>query len=245
MAAPVSSGTRARNQITITGPIPRMLDEAMAWARRTFGTSIVSSIDGEVHDQPDYPYLAFREIIANAILHRDLDSWSVGIAVEVRLRADCLIVSNPGGLYGITVERLGHDAVTSVRNARLVAICQNTRSPATGARVVEALATGIPVVTDALVAAGLPPARYTGIGFTVILRRTAEQTDGKLSRTQLRVYDALHGAGSDVAELEAELGLSAPNIRKALRALRSRGLVEQLGGRGTPTRYRRLTTLGS
>jgi hypothetical protein len=35
------------------------------------------------------------------------------------------VVTNPGGLYGITVDRLGHDAVTSARNGRLVAICPN------------------------------------------------------------------------------------------------------------------------
>ncbi|MFE2639338.1 ATP-binding protein [Streptomyces scopuliridis] len=122
-------GSRARNQTTITGPIPRMLDEALAWSRRTFDTTIVSEPDGTVHDRPTYPYIAFRELIANALVHRDLDHWSAGLAIEVRLRRDRLVISNPGGLYGITVERLGRDAVTSARNARLVAICQHVRSP--------------------------------------------------------------------------------------------------------------------
>ncbi|MGW0807990.1 ATP-binding protein [Nonomuraea sp. NPDC002799] len=97
------------------------------------------------------------------------------MAVEVRLRRDRLIVSNPGGLYGITVDRLGRDAVTSARNARLVAICQHARTPETGARVIEALATGIPIVANALAEAGLPPAHYidAAIRFTVVLRRHA------------------------------------------------------------------------
>ncbi|MEV4113790.1 hypothetical protein [Nonomuraea sp. NPDC049695] len=34
-----------------------------------------------------------------------------------------------------------------------------------------------------------------------------------------------------VADLKQQLNLSAPNIRKALRDLRSRGFVEQLGAR--------------
>ncbi|GAB3987950.1 ATP-binding protein [Actinoallomurus acanthiterrae] len=237
------AGSRARNQATITGPIPLMLDEALAWARRTFDTTIVSAPDGTVHDEPAFPLIAFREIIANALVHRDLDHWSAGMAVEVRLRRDRLIVSNPGGLYGITVERLGREAVTSARNARLVAICQHVRTPDSGARVIEALATGIPIVTRALAEAGLPPAHYAdaGIRFTVVLRRAAfaGRPGGDLNETELRVYDALVTGAHTVAELQRLLNLTAPNIRKALRKLRNQGLVQQLGGRGRPTTYRR------
>jgi ATP-dependent DNA helicase RecG len=220
-----------------------MLDEALSWARRTFDTTIVSAPDGAVHDQPAYPYIAFRELIANALIHRDLDHWSDGMAVEVRLRRNRLIVSNPGGLYGITIERLGRDAVTSARNARLVAICQHVRTPGTEARVIEALATGIPIITTALADARLPPAHYVdaGIRFTVVLQRVlpTSHPGGDLNETELRVYDALAAGSCSAAELQQELNLSAPNIRKALRELRSRGLVEQLGGRGRPTTYRR------
>lgn len=235
--------SRARNQTTITGPIPLMLDEALAWARRTFDTTIVSAPDGTVRDEAAFPLIAFREIIANALVHRDLDHWSAGMAVEVRLRRDRLVVSNPGGLYGITVERLGHEAVTSARNARLVAICQHVRTPDTGARVIEALASGIPIVTRSLAEAGLPPAHYVdaGIRFAVVLRRAflAGRPGGDLNETELRVYDALASRARTVVELRDTLDLTAPNIRKALRELRHRGLVEQVGGRGRTTTYRR------
>lgn len=238
-------GVRARNQATITGPIPRMLDEAMAWARRTFDTTIVSAPNGSVHDRPVYPYIAFREIIANALVHRDLDQWSAGMAIEVRLRRDRLVVSNPGGLYGITVERLGRDAVTSARNARLVSICQHVRTPESGARIIEALATGIPIVNAALAEAGLPPAHYVdaAIRFTVVLHLTEGGTrrGDDLNETELRVYNALAEGELSAAALREKLGLSTPNIRKALRELRSRDLVRQLGGRGRATSYRRIS----
>jgi len=71
-------GTRARNQTVLSGPIPRMLESAMTWARRNFDTAIVSEPDGTVRDQPAYPLTAFRELIANALVHRDLDHWSAG-----------------------------------------------------------------------------------------------------------------------------------------------------------------------
>ena len=237
-------GVRARNQITISGPIPRMLDAALAWARRTFDTTITTNDDGSVTDHPAYPLVAFREMIANALIHRDLDHWSQAFAVEVRLRHDRLVVANPGGLYGITVDRLGHDAVTSARNARLVSICQHIRTPDTGSRVIEALASGIPAIENALATDGLPPARYidTGIRFTVLLQRPTGtlRAAPTLNTTELRIYEALGPTAHTVAELVAQLALSGPNIRKALRRLREYGLINQLGGKGQPTTYHRI-----
>jgi ATP-dependent DNA helicase RecG len=234
---------RARNQVTITGAIPRMLDEALAWARRTFDTTIVTLPDGSVHDQPGYPLVAFRELVANALVHRDLDHWSAGLAIEVRLRRDRLVITNPGGLYGITVDRLGKDAVTSARNASLVGICQYVRTPESGSRVIEALASGIPMVNAALAARKLPPAHFidAGIRFIAIVQH---QADGPLATpdlttTQTRIYEALLSGTRTVGDLESDLSLAGPTIRKALRELSRRDLIQQHGGRGRRTTYSR------
>ncbi|WP_433417104.1 helix-turn-helix domain-containing protein [Microtetraspora malaysiensis] len=70
-------------------------------------------------------------------------------------------------------------------------------------------------------------------------RGIADRPAADLNETELRIYDALAAGARSVAELQHVLDLSAPNIRKALRELRGQGLVEQLGGRGRPTSYRR------
>jgi len=239
-AAPLAEGpaeARARNQETIDGPIPHMLDRAMDWARRTFGTAIVNMPDGSVHDRYAYPLVAFRELIANALIHRDLDDWSSGLATEVRLRRDRLVITNPGGLYGITVDRLGRDAVTSARNARLVAICQHVHSAETGARAVEALASGIPIVTSALAEVGLPPAHFidSGISFTVILN----QPVAPLTSRARVIYEALSKRSVTIADLETSTGLPGYTIRRTLRDLKAQGFIEQHGGKGRVTTYRR------
>jgi ATP-dependent DNA helicase RecG len=79
-----------------------------------------------------------------------------------------MVVSNPGGLWGITVDRLGEVGVTSARNGHLLRICQNVRTRE-GNRVVEALASGIPAVLNSLRRAGMVPPRFhdQGISFTV------------------------------------------------------------------------------
>jgi ATP-dependent DNA helicase RecG len=244
-------GVRARNQVTITGAIPRMLDEALAWARRTFDSAIVTQPDGSVQDRLGYPLVAFRELVANALVHRDLDHWSAGLAIEVRLRRDRLVITNPGGLYGITVDRLGKDAVTSSRNARLVAICQHVRTPDTGSRVIEALASGIPMVNIALTDQGLPPAHFidSGIRFTALVQHPVGHMPAApgLTTTQLRIYEALLSGRQTVNDLAAGLSLTGPTIRKALRELNRRGMVGQYGGRGRSTTYSRTdsTDVGS
>jgi ATP-dependent DNA helicase RecG len=219
-----------------------MLEQAMEWARSTFGRTIVSDPDGTVHDRYDYPLVAFRELVANALLHRDLDYWSEGMAVEVRLRRDRLVISNPGGLYGITLDRLGREHVTSARNARLVSICQYVASPGRGGRVVEALAEGIRIVAEQLAAAGLPPASYSdaGIRFTAVLARSAPvpRPDADLSPVQRDVYELLASGPLSAAQIALRLKVAPATARRALRSLRDMEMVEQVGGRGRATHYR-------
>lgn len=245
-------GTRAQNLTTVSGPIPHMLDTALTWARRSFGYRVVDEGDGRVRDVPEYPLTAFREIVANAVIHRDLDAWSAGQAVEVRLRHDRLVVTNPGGLYGITVDRLGKDHVTSARNAVLLNLCRFATLPSDGSRVVEALATGIPRITEELSAAGMPPPVFTdtGIRFTVVLHNTARRpgptrTEVRAPRIRpgtnlARVYAVLSDAPISAAEIAAETGLSRVSVRKAIRLLRDEhGVVDQQGTQGETATYTR------
>lgn len=117
------------------------------------------------------------------------------------------------------------------------------RTPDTGARVIEALASGIPIVGSSLAEAGLPPAKFidAAIRFTAILNRSdgPQRSRASLTSTQRRVYDALE-RDSTVRDLEDVLGLTGATLRKALRVLVNSNLVTQQGGRGRPTTYRRL-----
>lgn len=162
------AGTRASDARRFDGPIPTMLDEAVRWVARNSRTRIRFGSDGQGRDEPEYPLVAVRELLSNALMHRDLGPYALGEAITLRVTDDQMVLSNPGGLYGITAERLGTIGVTSARNGYLVRICQHVRSSA-GNRVVEALATGIPTVLSSLAAAGMVPPRFhdQGIKFTV------------------------------------------------------------------------------
>lgn len=226
---------RASSPATLDGPIPNMLAGAIEWARQTFTAVLVSS-GGTVRDDFEYPLDAWRELIGNALVHRDLAEWSQGYAIEVRHYPDKLTITNPGGLYGISVDRLGEEGVTSSRNAQLVTICQYVTSRGDGARVVEALATGIPTVRASLAAAGMPPAQWLdqGIRFTVILRRGAAlaRPQPAIKGASARaVWDAMVGKVT-IADLVAATGLKRANLRRILRDLRDQKLIVINGGRG-------------
>lgn len=239
-------GVRASSTRTVTGSVPAMLEESVAWARATFPQRVVADAHGAVRDQWEYPLEAFRELISNALVHRDLEDWSRGKAIEVRLMPDRLVVTNPGGLYGLTTDRLGQPDATSARNGRLVEICRYARTPG-DARVVELLATGIATVRRTVAEAGQPDPQFNdrGIAFSAILRSALDTLPagavtgaGRPTAAQRVVLDALSLGPATIHDLVARTGKEAPALRKTLRALRAAGLATLEGGKGRETTYR-------
>lgn len=162
------AGTRSGDPRRFDGPIPVMLRDALSWVQRNSGTRVVFGQDGHGRDRPEYPAEAVRELLGNALVHRDLGEHALGLAIGLRLEEENLLISNPGGLFGISRDRLGQEGVTSARNGRLIRICQNVRLDGEQ-RVCEALATGIPTVLRALRGAQMTPPGFfdQGIGFAV------------------------------------------------------------------------------
>ncbi|MFJ6560754.1 RNA-binding domain-containing protein [Streptomyces sp. NPDC091412] len=161
-------GTRAVDAKRFDGPIPLMLEQALSWVQRNTRTRVRFGYDGHGRDESEYPVEAVRELLSNALIHRDLGPYALGEAITLKIDNSQLILSNPGGLWGLSVDRLGLTGVTSARNGYLVRICQNVRY-SRGQRVVEALASGIPTVLRSLQEAGMVPPRFhdQGVRFTV------------------------------------------------------------------------------
>ena len=241
LVAPPGSDLRAADARRFDGPIPAMIADATAWVGRVTPTALRSGPDGQVRDVPAFPVDAVRELVANSLIHRDLAPWSAGETSILRLDQGKMVVRNPGGLFGLTADKLGRVGVTSARNATLVRICQYVRLP-DGGRAVEALASGIPTVLQALEAAALSAPIFDddGLRFTVIVRGGARGRSAPLMEGSLAVvFAAVTPEGSTISQLVQATGLQPPNIRKHLRRLRSEGLVNQIGGKGLTTVYTR------
>ena len=150
---------RVRNQEEFVGPVSFQLESTMNWLVRNMGTSVVfDEFTGHGRDHHELPLVALREIVANALVHRDLSAASQSSYINVIKKPDQLIVTNPGGLWGLSVRQLGTTS-PSARNPVLYRMCRSVRTT-DGNRVVETAASGIPTVRRLLSEAHLPEPRF-------------------------------------------------------------------------------------
>ena len=223
------AGERFVDNQRIEGRLPQMLEATLAFVRRNMRRSTVIDEDGRRADRDEYPMVAVRELVLNALIHRDYSIHTEGSPVRVVLYADRIEVESPGGLYGrVTVEDLGH-------------VPADTRNPfLTGAMevlgVTENRFSGIPTVMAELEGAGLPPATFESRRgmFRATLRNGSMETrdrdvvsgPGGLSDTQRKIlaFCSEPRSRAEVAEL---LGVDTlPYVtRRYLRPLVDAGLL--------------------
>jgi ATP-dependent DNA helicase RecG len=119
-------------------------------------SSIVVGLGRE--DRWEYPEEAVREIVANALMHRDYHPPAHGAQVRIALYPDRVEVTSPGGLYGpIAHEDLGAEPVSSSRNARLAKLLEDVEVAGTGRTVCEHRGSGLIGTAAALRTAGIEP----------------------------------------------------------------------------------------
>lgn len=79
------------------------------------------------------------------MVHRDLNAASLGDgkSIEIRLTRERLIVTNPGGLHGLSIEQLtGSDLAKSAVNQRLYDLMRHVKT-SDGSSVIEGEGGGI------------------------------------------------------------------------------------------------------
>lgn len=177
------TSVRLRDSAQFSGPVPDLLDETLQWVEKRLTTSIVFR-GGHGRDEPELPAVAVREVIANALVHRDLSPASMSSYIQLTKREDKLVVSNPGGLWGLTERQLGKTG-PSPRNPVLYDMCRAIRTMS-GNRIIEASATGIPAIRQSLHDAFLPAPYFKdrSIAFDAILTTTSMLTTPELEWLQ-------------------------------------------------------------
>ena len=144
------SGERFIDNKRIDGTIPQMLESAMAFVRRNIRISTVINNRGEREDRPEYPIKAVREVILNALIHRDYSVHTEDSPVRIIIYKDRIEVENPGGLYGrLTVNDLGK-MPADTRNPFIAGNLEITMDT-------ENRFSGIPTVIREMAEAGLEP----------------------------------------------------------------------------------------
>lgn len=141
----------------IEGTIPEMLDEALVFVKKNLRVkTIINPNTGKRNDMLEYPLTAIREIILNALVHRDYSVHTEGIPIQLQIFSDRIEVTNPGGLYGrITPDQLGQ-------------IQPDTRNPVLATalemlKITENRYSGIPTVRREMLEYGLPMPQFEEI----------------------------------------------------------------------------------
>lgn len=150
MSATGSVGERFIDNKRIEGSITQMLNDALIFVRKNMKVkTIIDAETGMRNDRTEYPVIAVRELVLNALIHRDYSIHTESAPITITMYSDRMEIENPGGLYGrMTLDSLGF-------------VSADTRNPyIAGALEImgetENRYSGIPTIRSAMKNAGLP-----------------------------------------------------------------------------------------
>lgn len=238
-------GRRFIDNQTLDGSIPEMVLAAQHAAVRNMNQAAIITGNGR-QDRYDYPLDVIREIVVNAVMHRDYSPEARGSQVQIEIYADRLEVRNPGGLHGaITIDELGTlDQRSTSRNALLAQLLTDIPTPdGRGEPLCENRGSGLRAVVRSLKNAGMSPPhfRVTPGAVDVVVPRHALLSDDviewlsaldepDLSDPQ-QVALAIMRSGPVTNAMLQSWGYDRTVASQALADLVARGVAEKSGGR--------------
>jgi ATP-dependent DNA helicase RecG len=216
----------------ITGPLPTIIRESWELLRQEMHPQV--AVNGLTRqERTDYPVVAVREALVNAVAHRDYSLK--GRQIEIRVFEDRMEIISPGGLPGyITLDNIVDEHFS--RNPRIVNGLYYWG-------YIEELGTGIDRMIQAMSEAGLPEPAFdpTPFTFKVTLRNTrvrapSYEWEGDMNERQLKAlnYVQTHGQITNREYRDLCPNVSAETLRLDLADLVSRGILLRIGDkRGT------------
>ncbi|MCF0155466.1 MAG: transcriptional regulator [Veillonella sp.] len=171
------------------------------------------------------PEAAFREAIANALIHRD---WQIPAQIKVAMHKDSIEISSPGGLVnGLSKEEYLTGQLSLLRNPILGAVFFRLH-------LIEKFGTGIQRIFASYEGSRIKPSvriLENSISITLPIYRESLES---LSPDQRAVYGALESKPLSSSQIVSATGFGATKVRAILKGLIDAGYVEKHGnGRGT------------
>ena len=245
---PMRDGTRFLDNVPIDGSIPQMVSGLLDVVRRSMTRRSVIIGAGR-EDIWEYPIEAVRELIVNALMHRDYHPLSHGTQVRVEMYPDRLVFINPGGVYGAaSTDELLQGTISTSRNAVLAKLLEDVEIPGTNRTVCENRGSGLRSIVAELSQYDMQPLelRTSGGMFIAELRNTVQAvqqntvvipevpsaTVHTVDNPEAIILDTLAKGPQSTAQLMDITGLTKPAIGRRIRSLEAQGLI-------TPTAPRR------
>lgn len=230
------------------------VEGVMAFLKKHMNKAYIITGEPQREERWEYPLEALREVVINAVVHRDYTSTSDSI---VKVFEDRIEIFNPGRLpNGLTVEKLlAGDYVSIIRNRKIADMFKE-------AGLIEKYGTGIRRILQGVAEYGLPSPHFEEIagGFRVTvycrepeagIRVDTPQVTPQLTpqiTPQVRRLLAACPIPKSLGELQQELGLSdRKHFQKAyLNPSLASGLIERTSPDKPRSRFQRyrLTAMG-
>lgn len=186
-------------------------------------------IEGAVRETTELiPEKAFRETIANALVHR---AWDVKAQIRVAMYEDRIEVFTPGGLpEEITPDEYLHGQLSVLRNPVIANVFFRLN-------LIESFGTGIQRIDNAYRDSDVKPTHsFTDNAIKVTL--PVVKTVKELSEEEDLIFKNADRIGKSSTEIAKAAGYGKNKTLTILRILMDKGYIEKTGnGRGT--RYRR------
>ena len=139
------------DQAELSGALSDQLREADRLLKRHISVALDTQGDRHVK-KPDYPSVALRELVRNAVIHRNYENSNT--PVRITWFSDHVQISSPGTVYGaVTKQNFGTPDATSYRNPS-VAEAMNRQG------FMERFGIGIQTARQALAENGNPPPEF-------------------------------------------------------------------------------------
>lgn len=223
------------DDFVVDAPLLDQVEEVMNYMKRVLKLSYSISGKAKRDEIWEYPLDAVREVVTNAICHRD---YSSPAEIQIKIFDDRLTVFNPGALpFGMSVEKLMDPNHNSIPRNRLIAMLFYDTE------LIERYGSGIQRILDDCHKHEFPAPEFNELefGFQVIFHKdiyTEEHLAMKgLNGRQIKAILYIKERGKITNEEYRNItGLSDEGARIDLTDLISKGFVKSMGG-GRSTHY--------
>lgn len=219
--------------------------------KKDFNGTLLSQVEGAYHfvlehinlgieinglyrkEQYELPEAIIRELILNAVIHRN---YMMSSCVQVAVYDDRVEISSPGSLFGTLTLEEALAGRSSIRNKVIAGVCEKLG-------VVEGWGTGLKRIMELCKELNIRPPEFIEIGdllrvnfyrptytSNVYTAESAVKVPSKCPESAVKVYNAiLEHPKSSNKDLCVILGLSDRAVRNQIKALKDAGCIVRVG----------------
>jgi ATP-dependent DNA helicase RecG len=228
------SPTIIKDSVTLKSDLLSEVEVVMDFIKKHINKSYIITGNIQREERWDYPLDAVREIVVNAIVHRDYRDSSDSV---IKIFDDRIEFYNPGKLpEDLSIERLlSGEYISTIRNKKIAEIFKE-------ANLIEKYGSGIRRILDGFEKNGLPAPKFEEIsnGFRVTAFKSTPQkippkkikdTPQKISLSR-RILNVLkENSSMSQREVAEKLGITFDTAKEYFNKLKKEGKLKRLGSR--------------